>query len=361
MPRRERFEIWRTQNTVHAKNSAVSSYVWKKFEIDKEDEVNYDSIQREINNFNSKLSSKWVKYKRCVKSILTYDSSWLNEIITFSKCKSSVVPGPSTALTGRPSKDFTDSSSSSKKRKVSTIVKNYSKEELSFAAQTSLRMAGQRDAANLVGEITGTSPKRATKIKKSWQCTKTTISKYTEEEALALYIDGRYSKHSYILMQAGAKKRNANIYPSYNKILKAKNDCYPDLESINITETSAEILLQSLVDHTVTRLSITQNDILRQNIENLSDGLTIIFKWGCDGSSGHSAYKQQFLEDNSQNSDSNLFVVCMVPLHLKNNKTHEVIWINPRPSSTRLCRPIKLLFAKETSDLTKNELENIEK
>lgn len=41
-----------------------------------------------------------------------------------------------------------------------------------------------------------------------------------------------------------------------------------------------------------------------------------------------------------------------------NNGT--ILWQNPRPSSTRFCRPIKLIFQKETPELCKNEIKNIE-
>lgn len=42
---------------------------------------------------------------------------------------------------------------------------------------------------------------------------------YTPEETLTLYLDGGYTKHAYKLMQAGAKSRNANLYPTYEALL----------------------------------------------------------------------------------------------------------------------------------------------
>ena len=173
----------------------------------------------------------------------------------------------------------------SKKGKVLPIAQNYSKEELIFAAETSLRLVSQ------------TSPKRATRIKKKWKSHTIHYIKYTPEEALALFVDGNFTKHTYILMQSGVKMRNADIYPSYDGILKAKKECCPRVESITISETSAEITVRALVDHTITRLATVQEKVLSQKIDDLSDGLTIIFKWGCDESSGHSAYKQKFSGD----------------------------------------------------------------
>ena len=58
-------------------------------------------------------------------------------------------------------------------------------------------------------------------------------------------------------------------------------------------------------------------------------------------------------------SDANLFAVCIVPLQL-HTKNGYILWQNPRPSSTRYCRPIKLIFEKETMEVTKREIQNID-
>ena len=61
--------------------------------------------------------------------------------------------------------------------------------------------------------------------------------------------------------------------------------------------------------------------------------LTLIYKWGCDGSSGHSTYKQKFSEEeNMYQQDNNLFVISMVPLRLSNGT--DIVWQNPQPSVT---------------------------
>lgn len=80
------------------------------------------------------------------------------------------------------------------------------------------------------------------------------IHPYTENEALALIIiNCRLSVDQYQTLRIGAKDRDANIYPNYHKLLDAKALCYP--ENIIITEKSAEVRLQSLLDHTVSRLA----------------------------------------------------------------------------------------------------------
>lgn len=45
----------------------------------------------------------------------------------------------------------------------------------------------------------------------------------------------------------------------------------------------------------------------------------------------------------------------------KVSNTQVVLWENPTPSSTRYCRPLKFLYAKETKEVTKTEVGRVEK
>ena len=50
----------------------------------------------------------------------------------------------------------------------------------------------------------------------------------------------------------------------------------------------------------------------------------------------------------------------MVPLQLHTSEDDkQVVWQNPRALSTRYCRPIKILFAKESAELIRQETDNI--
>jgi hypothetical protein len=58
-----------------------------------------------------------------------------------------------------------------------------------------------------------------------------------------------------------------------------------------------------------------------------------------------------------------MFLTSLVPLQLYNEKSggdKVIIWQNPRPSSTRFCRPIRFQFKKETTELTVQEPTDIE-
>jgi len=115
-----------------------------------------------------------------------------------------------------------------------------------------------------------------------------------------------------------------------------------------------------LVDHTVARI-IEGYQAAFKAIEysKISGPLKAIYKWGCDGSSGHSTYRQRFSDPEIGMIDESIFSICMVPLQIL-DINNAVIWQNERPSSTRFCRPIKISFEKETADLVRKEVKNIE-
>lgn len=78
-------------------------------------------------------------------------------------------------------------------------------------------------------------------------------------------------------------------------------------------------------------------------------------KWGCDGSSDQSGYKQSFNQIQDGNiSDEYMFMISMVPLCLTSTDQN-VIWNNDRPSSTRYCRAIKFEYVKETAEKVRSE------
>lgn len=79
-----------------------------------------------------------------------------------------------------------------------------------------------------------------------------------------------------------------------------------------------------------------------------------------DGNYGHCNYKQKFTEENLEDKiDSCLFAVSSIPLQLQATKINVIMWHNLKSSSTRFCRPIKLLFKKETAVLPNKEIENL--
>lgn len=103
--------------------------------------------------------------------------------------------------------------------------------------------------------------------------------------------------------------------------------------------------LQDLLEHTIKRLIKFLNIRFESNTK-----LTLKLKYGMDGTNTK-PYNQQ-----SKNQDwdySKLFCVSVVPLQLIYETTQEICWTNPRPSSIKFCRPLKITYEKETNDLCK--------
>ena len=186
-----------------------------------------------------------------------------------------------------------------------------------------------------------------------------TIRPYSPEEALGLIVDLGLTKEDYITMRLGAKEREADIYPSYHVIAEAKRKCYP--ANIKITENEAVVPLLDLLTHTIQRLAQVQADVILQNISEDCDTIEVYYKWGLDGSGGHSIYKQNFA-NNSEYADSNIILCTIVPLEMceSNGNNKKIYWKNTTPSSTRYCRPIRFKIKKENVQNMKEEYNEIQ-
>ena len=91
----------------------------------------------------------------------------------------------------------------------------------------------------------------------------------------------------------------------------------------------------------------------------------MISKWGCDGTSGQSRYKQVFEDDDEEKTDENIFFTSLVPLQLTyfDSTVNENVIIrkNPRLSLSRFRRPIIIEFLRGSVEATKNIVNNIQK
>ncbi|EYC40914.1 hypothetical protein Y032_0590g390 [Ancylostoma ceylanicum] len=223
----------------------------------------------------------------------------------------------------------------------------------------SLRESGRRDAASIVGQVATASPEHATKFKKAKKREEEASSPkmMTSDAALALMLDLGLSANGYKDLRDNAREYGCNIYPPYYQVQESKQRCYPPEESVVVSDFHAEIRLQALFDHTCMRLCCMQEDVFKR-FPSHKVRCKLLSKWGCDGSSEQSCYKQKIPEEKS---DDCLFCVSLVPLLLVlETAGSTVIWKNPRASSTRYCRPVKLNFTKETSAVIRKEVERVQ-
>lgn len=294
-------------------------------------------LQLAMRNFKKSFKLKWDKCGKHKNRFFVSEKTWLENVTQFKFYQKSAG--------GRPIKPFDDCSDQSKRRKTAELRHNHSTEELTYAAQMSLRASGKRNEAKKVQELV--SPNT------SFERSVPECRKLTNEQALSLMMEAQLSRRQYNIVRNYAK----DVFPSYKNVCTAKKLCLPD--GIRTTEVESEVPLQSLLDHTANRLMLMQKEVVTNTsrIQNIS----LISKWGFDGSSSHTQYMQKFASETSD--DKYIFLSSLVPLRLiAENEYSEtiVLWQNPRPSSPRFCRPIKLQYEKESVELTKKEKLNID-
>ena len=252
---------------------------------------------------------------------------------------------------GRPALPFAEKGRRARQKATADLRRSASTPVLVFAAASAVRQEGRRRESHLLEEAG--SPRRGSLLVARATATHEPHAAYTVDEALALLVDLDLTTAQYHSMRMSAVERGCQLYPAYKKVAKAKAVCLPSQEAISVLPDQAQVDLQSLLDHTAARLLQLQKPVL----EGLTDAppipLTLYCKWGMDGSSGHSQYKQAGVRHDDQ-----MFVTTLVPLRLQTERC-VVVWNNATPSSTRFCRPIRLQLAKETKDLTELELQRV--
>lgn len=341
------FEEW-FKHPKETRNEELFRFMSLRHDFHDITEQSLRNIKVVISKHSAKLSEKWNSCGRNRERFLEKNSTWLNGAdISFEVFVDSPMPSTSTQNQpgpGRPSKEFDESSLKTKRRRVDDLVQSRSASELIYAAEVSARLSGQRSVARQIKDVTSDST--ASEI--------TTPRCLTNEEALAYYVDSKSTSHSYKQTRKWSIRAGHKVFPSLYSVRKAKVACYPPEEQIIVNETRAEIKVQAVLDKTTERLILAQQEVISSLLPCSS--FTLTSKWGCDGSSGHSLYKQKFT--NFDDSDEFLFVFSFVPLQLRDDKGN-IVWQNPRPSSTMYCRPIKFIFSKETKELTTIETNKV--
>jgi hypothetical protein len=344
LSRQELFDIMRQSesNNVDDQADYLLAYMVKKTNCPEE---HMSALRKNLSTFQVEFKRRWRLAYRKQPRFLQNNQQWLSAPMIFLKFKWQGGGG------GRPNVQFAESSDRSKRRKTASLRESSSLDELAYATQMSLRAGGKASAAKIVKEISTSSPERANKYHKAFKAhQKTTHTRLPGEEALSVIVDAQLTRHQYNVVRAKDKM----TFPSYKSVQVAKKKCYPSQDTITVTETLAEVELQSLLNHTVQRLvQVHKDSLVALSAEELGK-LHLISKWGFDGSSGYGTYKQKF-ESSDEFDDSSIFFTSLVPLQLVCGNPDSiakprVIWKNPRPSSTRFCRPIKMEFVHETEN-----------
>ncbi|GLV38061.1 hypothetical protein CBL_07860 [Carabus blaptoides fortunei] len=170
-----------------------------------------DDMKPTISVLLAKFRSKYKEAARRQDYFFKKNENWLNSTVNFpidAKCATV------NKSTGRPAGNFEALSDRSKRRRTEEIRTKFSPAELSFATQMSLRTSGHSDAANIVKDVTLSSPSRATKYKESLRLSSLLPAFYDANEALALLLDLKLTKDSYQHLRNQAKAKGLNtLYP----------------------------------------------------------------------------------------------------------------------------------------------------
>lgn len=333
----------------------------------------YESTQRKYERFRTDYES-WLEadvdwptcLKENIKSITQNEGSPIMPIsepspssnITILESSSSATGSllePSTSSTGIVTKrkisnrkPFEDLGTKQKKRRSGDLTDKDSS-ELVFATISKFKDEGQNNIASVI-EYMVNHPES---IEKLQDLIKKPTSKktFSPQKALGLLISLKLSKWQYITLRESAIREGLkHLYPSYYCVQKEKNVCFPPepKNSITVTDSSAKISLQALLDLTAKRIIKS----LPESIQNKE--LILISKYGFDGASSQSRYKQKM---DSTQDDSSIFMTSLSPLKMTCEDI--TVWENPKPCSAAYYRPVQFTFVKESETVVKRENERV--
>ena len=321
-------EVWLSADP-NKKVLTIYKHILKFYYLEDSPETIKNYIKNTSKLFCTKCNNNWRTCGRRLDLIEKRHRTWLNNKISLANpVKDFLIKTQdersTTTRQGRPKKNFEDINRASKKRRVIDLVNSRDAEELQFAAEWASRKS----------------------LEKSQKSSKS----LTILDALALYVDLDLSYRKYNKLRTVINSVHPDTLPSYYEMTKVRNELLPT--KIESTETTSEVDLQQLLDKTAR--SVVKYAETQEVSFSPSSSLKLYCKWGFDGSSGHSTYKQKFT--NANNTDEYLFLTALVPVCLvETDNPENVKWQNKTPSSTYFCRPVKLSFTKETSVLIKEE------
>ncbi len=188
-----------------------------------------------------------------------------------------------------------------------------------------------------------------------------TFQRKTPEEALGHILNNRLTKEQYLSMKTASALSSANIWPNYNKILKAKAQCQPD--GIVINELNASVPIQNLLDHTTRRILLTDANVV-EKMKELADKnkcnleLQLYFKFFFNGCGSFHSNMQK--DTTSKVPDASTLVSShLVPLQAV-VLGELIIHNNPIPNNANACRPIRLSYEKESQDNIRTEASRLQ-
>ena len=271
--------------------------------------------------FLAQLNQKWRSVDRKADDFEKKYNSWLQKSFRICQVKAVVPVEESVGVAesinrnetrGRPTLGFAESSERSKRRKIKETREELDAELLRRAAKP---------------------------------------TRIPPDRALAFFLINKFTKAQYENVRKLLKGVDLpDVLPAYNHLREAKNITVPD--GLTVTETECTVPLASLLQHTSRRILESKST---SELDSLDSNLTLVAKWGCDGSSGHRIYKQNFGADGC--SDENIFLTLKI--HCVDDEA-KCFWLNPKPASTRFGRLMRFQYVKESKAVIVAEVCRVE-
>lgn len=179
-------------------------------------------IKEKVRVFLRTFKKKWKAASRNKQSFVRSNEQWLENEFKIGEIHSDI--NNITLTSGsrkrrRKAKDFNKCSIRTKRRKVQRIRSLLPRQLLQAAVKQIVEITGKKKKV--------TTPK---------------IVKLTGDEALALMVDAKLSRHEYQLIRAILKAKKVYLLPLYSKVLVAKRKCYP--KKITVSETKVVVSVQ---------------------------------------------------------------------------------------------------------------------
>lgn len=154
-------------------------------------------LTRSLRLFKTNFKQKWISARHIDERFLQNNAEWF---------KASLKLPVWSHKPGRPVKQFQELSDRSKRRRTKALQAQVPVEELTYAARVSQSTSGNTDRSVIIKEITST-PTRAKKYRKIIYSAKKehASKKYTPQEALALFVEGDFTRRQWELIQVAKK------------------------------------------------------------------------------------------------------------------------------------------------------------
>lgn len=223
IPRIEFYEQW-LKFRKNSRNDELLKFVLKQLTGINLGDKGIQLLKDQIVRISVKINERWVSCNRKAEVFNVKFSSWLaRDSFEFRILHDEMLPSTSQGH-GRPQKCFAESSNRTKKRKVQHLLHN-SSDVLTHATYLSLYGSGDRRAAKTFKRVT-TSKSTASMGEHS----SNGVRALTPVEALALTVDCRLSKASYIWMRQTAFKVGHSLYPPYYRLQEEKKIVCPQMK-----------------------------------------------------------------------------------------------------------------------------------